>query len=73
LLTCLDRYTRSTNAAKGKKSVLLETKNEVSYEYSKSIKVSEEGTYEVVAIKDRYCGFSTQRAQGKSRQQLLTF
>ena len=52
---------------------MLETRNEVSQEYSKSIKVSEEGTYEVVAIKDRYCGFSTQRAPGNSRQQLLTF
>lgn len=73
LLTWLDRYTRSTNAAKGKKSVVLETKNEVSQEYSKSIKVSEEGTYEVVSIRDRYCGFSTQRTQGKLGQQLLTF
>ena len=65
-------YTRSTNAAKGKKSVILETKTDVSQEYSKSIMVSEEGTYEVVAIRDHYCGFSTQQVHGKSGQQLLT-
>ena len=29
-----------------------ETKRDVSYEHSKSVAASEEGTYEVVAIKD---------------------
>ena len=66
-------YTRSTNAAKGKKSIVLETRNEVSHEHTKSIRASEEGTYEVVSIRDRYCGFSTQKVQGKSGQKLLTF
>ncbi|MCJ1291544.1 hypothetical protein MMC34_003089 [Xylographa carneopallida] len=66
-------YTRSTNAVKGKKSVVLETKNEVSHEHALSIKASEEGTYEVVAIRDRFCGFTSQRSEVRSKQQLLTF
>ena len=45
----------------------------MSYEYSKTIRVSEEGTYEVVSIRDQYCGFSIQIAQGKADPKLLTF
>ena len=70
----LSRYTRSTNAPKGKKSQVLETKSEVSEGYSKTIIASDEGIYEVVSIKDRYCSFSTQRVAGKSGgQKLLTY
>jgi nucleoporin POM152 len=64
-------YTRSTNARKGQKSRILETKHDISYEHSKAIKSSQEGTYEVVAIKDRYCSFSTQKAEVKAGQKLL--
>ena len=67
-----DRYTRSTTPPKGKKAVVLETKNEISHEYSKTVRASDEGMYEVVSIRDRYCAFSTQKAQGKSGQKLLT-
>ena len=66
-------YTRSTNAEKGKRSIVIETKHETSAEYSKTIRASDEGTYEVVAIRDRYCAFSTQRVQGKSGQKLLQY
>lgn len=66
-------YTRSTNAKKGHKSQVLETRHDVSYEYSKTIQSSQEGTYEVVAIKDKYCSFSTQRGDTKSSQKLLQF
>ena len=66
-------YTRSTNAKKGQKSLLLETRHDFSNEYSKTIQSSQEGTYEVVAIKDKYCSFSTQREDGKSSQKLLQF
>ena len=70
----LDRYTRSTNAGKGKRSVVLETKSDVSNEHTKSIRVSEEGTYEVVAIRDRFCGVTTQTTtRGGTEQHLLTF
>ncbi|CAK7567167.1 MAG: hypothetical protein SEPTF4163_005129 [Sporothrix epigloea] len=55
-------YTRSTNARKGQRSQVLETRHDVSYEMAKTVRVSQEGTYEVVAIKDKYCAFSTQRA-----------
>ena len=68
-----DSYTRSTNPIKGKKSEILETKNEVSLEYVKTLRASDEGIYEVVSIKDKFCAFSTQKAQGKAGQKLLTY
>lgn len=60
MLTTNSRYTRSTNSNRGGKSRVLDTKQDISYEHTKLIKASDEGTYEVVAIKDRYCSFSTQ-------------
>jgi nucleoporin POM152 len=66
-------YTRSTNARRGQKSQVLETRHEVSYEYSKTIQSSQEGTYEVVAIKDKFCAFSIQRGHPKSGEKLLQF
>lgn len=57
-------YTRSTNAKKGQKSQVLETRHDTSYEHSKVIRASQEGTYEVVAIKDYYCAFSTLQVEG---------
>lgn len=56
-------YTRSSNARKGQRSVVLETRHEVSHEHTKIVKASQEGTYEVVAIKDRFCSFSTQQVE----------
>jgi nucleoporin POM152 len=66
-------YTRSTNAKRGQKSTVLETRHDISYEHSKTIQSSQEGTYEVVAIKDKYCSFSTQGADGTRGQKLLQF
>ncbi|KAL2172298.1 hypothetical protein VTG60DRAFT_6676 [Thermothelomyces hinnuleus] len=61
-------YTRSTNARKGQKSQVLETRHDISHEHTKVIRTSLEGTYEVVAIKDKYCAFSTQGAEvGKEK------
>ncbi|CAO2656463.1 Nn.00g052660.m01.CDS01 [Neocucurbitaria sp. VM-36] len=51
-------YTRSTNAHKGRKSKVLEIRTETSYEAFLKIPVQEEGTYEVVSIKDRWCSFA---------------
>ncbi|KAL8673347.1 MAG: hypothetical protein Q9168_002226 [Polycauliona sp. 1 TL-2023] len=65
-------YTRSSNPPRGKKSQVLDTKSDISYEHTKSVLASDEGIYEVVSIKDRFCAFSTQRVQGKSGQKLLT-
>jgi nucleoporin POM152 len=53
-------YTRSTNAHKGRKSKVLEIRTEISHEHHLSIPVQEEGTYEVVSIKDRWCSFAKQ-------------
>ncbi|EPS26568.1 hypothetical protein PDE_01505 [Penicillium oxalicum 114-2] len=59
-------YIRSTNARRGKKPEVLDIKHDISYEHKKAIKTSDEGTYEVVAIKDKYCSFSSQMPTGKS-------
>ncbi|PTB44707.1 uncharacterized protein TrAFT101_003251 [Trichoderma asperellum] len=58
-------YTRSSNAKKGQRSIILETRHDISYEHSKVVKASQEGTYEVVAIKDKFCSFSTQQVDHK--------
>lgn len=61
-------FTRSTNAKKGQKSVILETRHDISYEHSKIIKASQEGTYEVVAIKDKFCSYSTQQTEKRDKK-----
>lgn len=53
-------YTRSTNEMKGRRSKVLEVRTEISHEHYMSIPVQEEGTYEVISIKDKWCGFSRQ-------------
>ncbi|KAI1631130.1 hypothetical protein F4809DRAFT_646711 [Biscogniauxia mediterranea] len=63
-------YTRSTNARKGQKSQVLETRHDVSYEHSKIITASLEGTYEVVAIRDKYCAFSTMNSEAQTQAQV---
>lgn len=60
-------YTRSSNAKRGQKSVVLETRHDISYEHTKVVKASQEGTYEVVAIKDKYCSFSTQQVDSSKK------
>jgi nucleoporin POM152 len=60
-------YTRSSNAKKGHHSAVLETRHDISYEPRKVIKAGLEGTYEVVAIKDKYCAFSMQQVERKDR------
>ncbi|KAK5686728.1 hypothetical protein LTS12_029024 [Elasticomyces elasticus] len=59
-------YIRSSNAARGKKAEILDVKHDISYEHKKTIKTSDEGTYEVVAIKDNFCSFSSQTSIEKS-------
>ncbi|KAI1180988.1 hypothetical protein F4777DRAFT_527817 [Nemania sp. FL0916] len=67
-------YTRSTNAKKGQKSQIIETRHDVSEGYSKVIMASLEGTYQVVAIKDKHCAYSTMHSSEKDKvQQQLTY
>ena len=66
-----NRYTRSTTPVRGQKTTVLETKNGISHGYSMIISASDEGAYEVVSIRDKFCAFSSQQAQGKSNQVLL--
>ena len=65
-------YTRSTTPPRGKKPEVLETKNEVSHDYSKTVRASDEGMYEVISIRDRFCAFSQQRAPDNTGQKLLS-
>lgn len=37
---------------------MLETRHDTSTEYSKMIRASDEGIYEVVSIKDRFCSYT---------------
>ncbi|KAJ4291146.1 hypothetical protein N0V90_010344 [Kalmusia sp. IMI 367209] len=68
-------FTRSTNALRGKKSRVLEIKTEISHEKEMFIPVQEEGTYEVVSIKDRWCAFAKQveGVEGRGGQKLLQY
>ncbi|SPO01351.1 related to nuclear pore membrane protein POM152 [Cephalotrichum gorgonifer] len=63
-------YTRSTNAKRGQASAVLETRHDISYEHSKVVRAGLEGTYEVVSIKDRYCGFSNQQIERKDTKKI---
>lgn len=66
-------WTRSTNARKGLKSQVLEMRSEVSEEFSMTVRASEEGTYEVVAIKDRHCAYAKEGVDVSRKNKLLTY
>lgn len=66
-------YTRSTNAVRGRKSKVLEVKTERSDGHKLTIPVQEEGTYEVVSIKDRWCSFAREGVDVKGGQKMLTY
>ena len=52
-------YTRSSNTEKGgRKGVVLDMRSEISEEHTMRVLASEEGTYEVVAIKDKHCAYT---------------
>ncbi|KAE8414691.1 nuclear envelope pore membrane protein [Aspergillus pseudocaelatus] len=61
-------YIRSSIARRGKKAEILDIKHDISYEHIKTIKTSDEGTYEVVAIKDKFCSVSSQTHLEKSEK-----
>ncbi|KAF2122489.1 hypothetical protein BDV96DRAFT_608525 [Lophiotrema nucula] len=68
-------YTRSTNANRGKKSKVLEIMTERTNDHHMSIPAQDEGTYEVVSIKDRWCNYAKQveGVEAKSGQKLLQY
>ncbi|KAF7623330.1 hypothetical protein AFLA_010630 [Aspergillus flavus NRRL3357] len=61
-------YIRSSIARRGKRAEILDIKHDISYEHLKTIKTSDEGTYEVVAIKDKFCSVSSQTHLEKSEK-----
>lgn len=71
MLNVFPRYIRSSNARKGKKSEILDIKHDISYEHHKTVKTSDEGTYEVVAIKDKFCSFSSAGADGQVGSRIM--
>ncbi|KAF1984113.1 nucleoporin Pom152 [Aulographum hederae CBS 113979] len=60
-------YTRSENVKKGKKARVLETKVERSEGYEFRALEGREGTYEVVAVRDRWCAVARQGAETAGR------
>ncbi|EAW09148.1 putative nuclear envelope pore membrane protein [Aspergillus clavatus NRRL 1] len=64
-------YIRSSIPRRGAKAEVLDIKHDISYEHKKTIKTSDEGSYEVVAIKDKFCSFSSQ-AQIEKSEKLVT-
>ena len=52
-------YTRSHHAShKGEKPKVVETRHERSDSHRKIVKASDEGVYEIIAVRDAYCGFA---------------
>jgi nucleoporin POM152 len=66
-------YTRSENSRKSKKGAVLETKTARTNEFSMRVKASEEGTYEVISVRDKWCAVSRATSNGEKKgQKLLT-
>lgn len=65
-------YTRAETARGGKKGRVLETKTDRTDDFKVRLKASEEGTYEVISIRDRWCGVSKAGAGDGRSERLLT-
>jgi len=52
-------YTRSEIAKKGQKPRILEMHSHTANDHAYSMYASQEGTYEVISIEDRYCSYTT--------------
>jgi len=68
-------WTRSTNAKAGKggRGRVLETRSLSSEEHSLTVRASEEGTYEVVAIRDAHCAYAKEGVDLGKKGKLLTY
>jgi nucleoporin POM152 len=67
-------YTRSTEPRKGQRQVVLETKTERTEERSVTRKVSSEGEYELISVKDAFCISRrdwSESGKGKAGQKML--
>ncbi len=75
----VNRYIRSENAKKSSRHApkILETRHDTCDEFSKVIRASDEGVYEVVSIKDRYCSYTKpshkNTGAGSGGQKRLTY
>ena len=57
-------YTRSSLPSKGSKSMVLETRTETTTEHTFKVQVSEEGEYEIISVRDRWCAASKSGGKG---------
>jgi nucleoporin POM152 len=64
-------YTRSETLRGGKKGRVLETKTDRTEEHRIRLRASEEGTYEVVSVRDRWCGVRKGGSGEKGGDKLL--
>lgn len=64
-------YTRSSLPGKGKKSVVLETRTETTTEHMFKVQASEEGEYEIISVRDRWCAASKASGKDKGKSQKL--
>ena len=53
-----NRYTRSEIPRKGGKPRVMEQHSQTTDEFTYSMYASQEGTYEVTSIEDKYCSYS---------------
>ncbi|KAL7272728.1 hypothetical protein RUND412_004444 [Rhizina undulata] len=60
-------YTRSEIARKGAKPRILEMHSQTTDSYTYSMFASQEGTYEVISIEDKYCGYSAGKTTGSRK------
>lgn len=51
-------YTRSEIVKKGQKARILEMHSQTSEDHTYILHASQEGTYEVISIEDRYCSYA---------------
>lgn len=62
-------YTRSEIAKKGSKPKILESHSQTTSSYTYSMFASQEGTYEVISIADKYCQYSAGKPSASGRKE----
>lgn len=66
-------YIRSQDTQKGQKPKILETRHDTSNHHRKIVKASDEGVYEVIAIRDAHCAFSKHGGAKGTSQKMLGY
>jgi len=64
-------YTRSSLPERGRKNTVLETRTETTDQRTLKVAASEEGQYEVISVRDRWCSASRAGGKAKGKEQKL--